>query len=34
MKSTKNIQIINKITFYQDVIQNTLLHINKTDNLL
>ena len=32
MKSTKNIQIINKITFYQDVIQNTLLHINKTDN--
>ena len=32
MKSTKNIQIINKITFYQDVIQNTLLHINKTDS--
>jgi len=30
MKNTKNIQIINKITFYQDVIQNTLLHINKT----
>ena len=30
MRNTKNIQIINKITFYQDVIQNTLLHINKT----
>ena len=30
MRSTKNIQIINKMTFYQNVIQNTLLHINKT----
>jgi hypothetical protein len=30
MRSTKNIQIINKMSFYQNVIQNTLLHINKT----
>jgi ATP-dependent Lon protease len=30
MKNTTNIQIIHKLTFYQDVIQNTLLHINKT----
>jgi ATP-dependent Lon protease len=33
MKITKNIQIINKINFYQNVIQNTLLHINKTGSI-
>ena len=30
MRSPKNIQIINKITFYQHVIEMTLLHIHKT----
>ena len=32
MAIIKNIQITNKMTFYQNVIQNTLLHIHKTGN--